>query len=189
MSRYEMLANKIRQAVSKKDVLTGSLEHWQAKKDSAEVREQAALTAKEIVIQTAKKTQLKIGECISELANLALAAVFEEPYKVEIEFVERRGQTEADIYFVRDGVRIDPMTASGGGALDIASFALRLAVWSLGKSRPLFILDEPFRNLSLDLQEKAGLMLKALSEKMGIQVIMVSHNPEIISGADKVIRL
>lgn len=189
MDRLAKLADKIQFAKSKRSVLQDTYKDLQAKKKAAEKREIAAMTAKEIVIETARKTQLNIGRRISELANLALAAVFEKPYKVEIEFIERRGQTEADIFFVRDDVRIDPMTASGGGALDIASFALRLAVWSIGKSRPLFILDEPFRNLSLDLQEKAGLMLKELSEKMGIQVIMVSHNPEIISGADKVIRL
>lgn len=189
MRNPDAIFDKIAKAKVRRDILQDSLAKLQAKKEKAEQRAENAMLAKQLVIEVAKKTQLNIGARISGLVSLALAAVFDNPYEFKVEFVERRGVTEADLLFVRDGHDLDPMTASGGGAIDIASFALRLAVWTLGKSRPLFILDEPFRNLSLDLQGKAGLMLQELARKLGIQVIMVSHNPEIISGADKVFRL
>lgn len=189
MSDVDVLLEKIRAARAKKDHLANSYAELKAKQEQAQERAENAALARELVIQVAEKTQLNIGKRIADLVTLALAAVFDDPYEFQIDFVQRRGGTEADLSFVRNGNQLDPMTASGGGAIDIASFALRLAVWTLGKSRPLFILDEPFRNLSLDLQGKAGLMLRELSRKLGIQVIMVSHNPEIISGADKIFRL
>ena len=50
----------------------------------------------------------------------------------------------------------------------------------------VIVLDEPFRFLSRDLQERAGEILKTLSERMQLQIIMVSHIGEIIDVADKV---
>lgn len=187
--RLDGMVEKIQVAKARRSELIRQQTAYQAKKEKVDKREQDAVLAKELVLQVAQKTQLNVAGRISDLVSLALAAVFDSPYAFQVDFVQRRGVTEADLLFVRDKNVLDPMTASGGGALDIASFALRLAIWTLGKSRPLFILDEPFRNLSLDLQSKAGLMLRELSRKLDIQIIMVSHNPEIISGADRLFQV
>jgi len=156
-------------------------------KESLQHHERALILAKDVAI----KTQQQLEYQISELVTLAFAAVFEDPYELKVEFVQRRGKTECDIFFVRDGNKIEPMSASGGGALDIASFALRVASMRLMSAniRPLLILDEPFRFLSLDLQEKAALMLKEVSKKLGLQVIMVSHNETLIENADNHIKI
>ena len=185
----DALFKKVTLADARKGILQENIKQVREKRDNAKTQAENAMLARQLVIEIAKKTQLNIGNRISDLVSLALAAVFEDPYAFKIEFVERRGATEADLLFERNGFSLDPMTASGGGAIDIASFSLRLAVSTLGTGRKLFVLDEPFRNLSLDLQAKAGLMLQELASKLGIQIVMVSHNPEIISGADKVFSL
>jgi DNA repair exonuclease SbcCD ATPase subunit len=105
-----------------------------------------------------------------------------------LQFVQRRGKMECDLLFVKDGnVSDDILLTGGGGPADVASFALRLAAWSIGKTRPVQILDEPFKFLSRDLQIKASAMLKMVSEKFHCQFIMISHIPEIIEHADKII--
>ena len=108
-----------------------------------------------------------------------------------MEFIIKRNKTECELYFVKDGELIDPLTASGGGAVDVASFALRVALWCLApqRTRNTLILDEPFRFLSRDLMYKAGDMLKRLSEKLGLQIIMVSHAEDLIDGANKVFQI
>jgi DNA repair exonuclease SbcCD ATPase subunit len=80
------------------------------------------------------------------------------------------------------------LTASGGGAVDVAAFALRIASWSMAQphSRNTIILDEPLRFLSVDLQEKASTMIKEVSDKLGIQMILVTHNDTLASFADRV---
>jgi DNA repair exonuclease SbcCD ATPase subunit len=92
------------------------------------------------------------------------------------------------LFFVRDGEKIDPLEAAGVGAVDIATFALRVAAWSMEDphSRNVIILDEPFRCLSEDFQEQASMMLKELSNKLGIQFIIVTHETTLASYADKV---
>lgn len=141
-----------------------------------------------IAQQVAKQTQNQIKIHISEMVSLALGSIFEDPYSFELDFVDKRGKTEAEMYFVRDGERINPMDASGGGAVDVASFALRIALWNIKrpKSNNTIVLDEPFRFLSKDLQPKASELLKLLSDRLGIQFIIISHNPEIIQAADKI---
>ena len=46
------------------------------------------------------------------------------------------------------------------------------------------MLDEPFRGVSKDYRENLGEFLKYLSEKLGIQFLIVSHQVEIDTAAD-----
>lgn len=143
--------------------------------------------AKEIIRTVGLTTQSELEVSISDITSLALEAVFGElAYALKIEFLQRRNKTECDIYFERDGNRIDPLTASGVGAVDVASFALRISSWSMAapRTRNVIILDEPFRFLSENYQEQASLMVHELSEKLGIQFIIITHERELTTHAD-----
>jgi ABC-type cobalamin/Fe3+-siderophores transport system ATPase subunit len=83
---------------------------------------------------------------------------------------------------------VSPIDASGVGAVDIAAFALRIALWSLEseQKRNLFLLDEPFKHLrGLDNQKRTSTMVKTLSKKLSFQIIMVADVNFIIE-ADKI---
>lgn len=144
--------------------------------------------ARELIKQVGLKTQETLAFHISDITSLALQAVFDDPYDLIVEFVERRNKTECDLLFEKDGNRINPIDASGGGVVDVASFALRVASWSMNhpRNRNTIILDEPMRFLSTDLQPKASQMLKQLSEKLGLQFIIITHEEELTAEADKV---
>ncbi len=146
--------------------------------------------AQNIIQTVARQTQAELSYHISELVSLAMSAVFDKPYELHIDFVLRRGKTEADIFFMdkKSGELFDPMQATGGGVVDVASFALRLVAWSLSRPKTdnVLILDEPFRFLSRDLHPKASRMLLEVSGKLGLQIIMVSHSLELIEAANKV---
>ena len=147
--------------------------------------------AKEIIRTVGIKTQEQLQFHISDITSLALEAVFPDPYKLEVEFVQRRNKTECDIYFSRNSNRIDPISASGGGTVDIAAFALRIASWSLQRphSRNTIILDEPMRFVSKEYREKTSLMIKEISQKLGLQFIIVTHDPTLSAYADKVFEI
>jgi DNA repair exonuclease SbcCD ATPase subunit len=143
--------------------------------------------AKEIIRSVGQITQSQISFHISDITSLAMEAVFKEPYQLKIDFVQRRNKTECDLSFEREGVKVDPLTASGGGAVDVAAFALRIASWTMmnPRSRNTIILDEPFRFLSGDNQERASAMVKEISQKLGIQMIVVTHSETLASYADR----
>lgn len=145
--------------------------------------------ARELLALVALETQEQLRYHISEIVTLAMDAVLDEPYALEVDFVPKRGKTECELWFSRDGQRVKPMDASGGGAVDVAAFALRVAIWSLKahKTRATIVLDEPYRFLSVNLQPRAGKMLKELSRRLGLQFIMVTHSEALAECADKII--
>jgi len=145
------------------------------------------IKAQKIIQEVSAATQEQMAMEISDLVSLALAAVFSDPYEFKVAFVQRRSRTEADLLFARGGEVHSPMFSSGGGPVDVAAFALRISLWSLTKStRPVIVLDEPFKHLSRDLHGRAAEMLQTLSKELGLQIIMVSHSEDLIEGANKV---
>jgi DNA repair ATPase RecN len=146
-----------------------------------------------IILQiVSQQTQSQLSFYISDMVTAAIETVFhDDGFQFFLEFVQRRGKTEADLFLSNvNGNRIKPSDAEGGGLIDIVSFALRICLWSLTKSsRAVMVLDEPLKFLSRDLLPKAGELIKSLSEKLNLQIIMVSHLDELIDEADKEIQI
>jgi DNA repair exonuclease SbcCD ATPase subunit len=86
-------------------------------------------------------------------------------------------------------MEVDPITASGGGIIDVASFALRLACLCLSKPplRRVMVMDEPFKFVSEQYRARLVELLERLAKDMGVQFIMVTHIKELEIG--KVIQL
>lgn len=145
-------------------------------------------TAHEIVKIVGGETQQQLQYHISDITSLSLESVFTNPYKLIMNFEERRGKIECDLLFERDGNIIKPKDSAGFGQMDIASFALRVAAWSMQspRTRPTILIDEPFKNLSERFHEPASQMVKELSDKLKIQFILTTHIPVLSEYADKV---
>jgi len=143
--------------------------------------------AQKIIQIVAQQTQEEFQFHLSDMVTMALEAVFGRSYIFKVSFIIKRNKTEAEIaLFTKDGDQVDPMTEVGGGVVDITAFAIRVALWALSPSHPTIVLDEPFRFLSRDFQPKAGQLLHDLSEKLGLQFIMVTHNPDLVEASDRV---
>lgn len=136
---------------------------------------------------TAKETQEKLKFHIEDIVQLALDACLPDRYKFTVKFEIKRGRTEANLILLdKDGNNINPMTDTGGGVVDLVSFALRIATWSLGKTDNIIILDEPFRFISKDLIPKAAEIINQLSNKLNLQFIIVTHIQELAEMSDKI---
>jgi hypothetical protein len=151
--------------------------------------------AREVIKQIGHQTQEKIRYHIGNITSMALETVFDNPYELVLDFVERRNKTECDIYFARDGYQVNPIEESGGGTVDVAAFALRIASWSMNipHTRNTVILDEPFKHLKgLEENKQVLDMLQEISNKLGIQIITVSDEridrAEIEQRANKVLK-
>ena len=147
--------------------------------------------AQTIIKVISQKTQQELSYRLSEIVSLAMSAIFDEPYKLQTDFIIRKNKTECKLSFERNGDLFDPLLSSGGGAIDIASTALRITLWKLmsPKTRNTLLLDEPMRFISKEYRSKATLMLQELSKKLNLQIIMVTHADEFIEGADKVFHI
>lgn len=144
--------------------------------------------AQRIIQHVAQLTQQELEYHVSELVTLALSAVFPDPYRLKLEFELKRGQSEARLQFARGDLLLeDPTMEAGGGVVDVAAFALRVSLWSLAhpRTRNTIVLDEPLRFLSRDLQQAASAMIKELSSRLGVQFIIISHEPHLLESADR----
>lgn len=138
----------------------------------------------EIAQLVCQEIQQRVHQQIATVVSKCLTEIFDEPYTFVIAFEKRRNRTEARLVFVREGQEIDPLTASGGGVVDVASFALRLACLVLAQppARKVLILDEPFKFVSAQYRPRVRGLLESLSEEMGVQFIFVTHTEEFQCG-------
>lgn len=143
--------------------------------------------ARAIIAEAGKYTQSYLKDYIEGMVTTALQAVFEEDYHFIIDFDIKRNKPEAKISLKIRGEEVDPKDSCGGGVLDVASFALRIVLWSIEnpKSSNVIILDEPFKFLHGKI-ENAMKMIKDLSNKLNIQFIIVSQIEDFTSNADKI---
>jgi DNA repair exonuclease SbcCD ATPase subunit len=141
--------------------------------------------SRSLIQKAAQLTQEKLSIHISDLVSLALRSVFDDPYEFQATFENRRNSMECDLVFVKDGNEYKPLDSCGYGAADVASFALRIAYWSLGETRPVLIWDEPFRQLDKNKQSMAAEMVRKLSKELGLQIIIITHSEELAECANK----
>jgi len=150
--------------------------------------------ALEIVKRVALATQKQLEYHLSEQVSLAMEAVFDDPYRLKLNFQEKRGKTEVEILFTRRNLEFPPIGSVGGGAIDVASLALQIAYRSMRrdkKVRSLLLLDEPFSRLKGEEANRRALaIIQEISQKLKLQIIMVSDErvsrEDITAHADKV---
>ena len=158
----------------------------ESRKEVVEVKkkfEDAELARKLLQAVAATVQQMAHGQ-IASVVSRCLEAVFDDPYEFRIDFVEKRGRTEAKMLFVRNGEPVDPMLASGGGVVDVAAFAARVACLLLSRParRRLLVLDEPFRFVSRDLRPRVKGLIETLADEMQVQFVVVTHDVQLATG-------
>jgi DNA repair exonuclease SbcCD ATPase subunit len=181
------IRSTIEQKKGQRDLIESTIESLQEGATSLKKEIKRSEKAQAIIQKVAQDTQSQLEYHISDIVTMALDTIFDEPYKFKVQFVLKRNKTECELVFERDGESIDPLPSSGGGVIDTASFALRIALWTLQapKSRNTIILDEPFKFLSKDLLPRACELLQELRSKLNLQFIIVTHLDELAECADK----
>ena len=146
--------------------------------------------ARKIISKISEQTQNRIKIKIEEVITLAIQSVFDEPFVFELQFQQKRNRIEAVPVIKIGNEEFDPKDELGGAIIDIISFVFRIVLWGVAaeKTRPIFILDEPFR-FTGSLVVKAGEMVKFLSKELKLQIIIVSHDARLIDFCDQVYKV
>ena len=176
-------------------ILRASKAKYQEQIASKQVSLEYILEAQELLQQTAQKTQSRLSFHISNFISSNLEAIWgEDAYTFSLEFIEKRNKTEVSmlLHTPEGDVSLDSLNnvRGGGGVLDIVAFGLRIALWSLqSQKQRVMILDQPLSNLDQEHLPKAGELIKELSDKLGIQFIIINHNPALAEIADNTIEV
>jgi DNA repair exonuclease SbcCD ATPase subunit len=165
-------------------------------KDESEQLSQALIhvenvgDAQTIIQSVAEQIQTIAHRRVSSIVTRCLHAVFgKDSYDFKINFRKLRGKTEAELKLTKGGLELDPMDSTGGGVVDVVSFALRLAgiIMTRPSKRRLLVLDEPLKHLSRSYSERAKIMLETLAEELNFQIVLISHNPRLKMGKEVVL--
>jgi len=150
----------------------------------AEIYEKANLILNEV----GKQRQRQFKKVVDRLVGMAIISVFEDrDLSFHLEFDKKAGKTTC-IPIVKEGdSEYIPKDDMGGSIIDVISLALRIVLWltESPRSRPIFILDEPFKFAGVYLG-KICEMLKKLSRDLELQIIMITYDEEFFEGADRV---
>lgn len=187
MNTLNFWTEKLREKSSQLSLLESQLSELEARQEVAE-SEVAIRTKAQKYIQTAAElTQKQLEQQLSDIVTPAMAAVVtdKEPYTFRAIFQQRRGTTECDLKFERAGELVDPVSDAGLGTADIASIALKVAYLSISNNRPILITDEIGKNISKEYRSLFATLLNRISADLGIQLIMITHNDEMIEEAEE----
>jgi len=139
--------------------------------------------------EVAAKTQTKFTETVEKLVTMALQDVYDKNFRFKLILERKRSKIECRPTIKEGKFEYDLKTEKGGGLIPIISIAMRIVLWQLmpNRTRNIFILDEPIKcNLGGEMILKTFAMLKSISEKMGVQIILVTHHEDLKDIADKV---
>ncbi len=186
VSSFRELENRVLRASHQRELLKEQCVEKGAKLEALRLRLDDVTQAQTLFQVTAQETQNQIKFHVQALVQNALDAVFPATYIFKISFELRRGQTEVDIFLDKDGELMDPKDSCGGGVVDVIAFALRVVAWSLSRTSPVLILDEPFKYLSAGIRPVAGELLRGIADQLNLQIILVTHDPEFAERADRI---
>jgi hypothetical protein len=196
INRFDKLIEWMHEEKGKQQQSKNTLKRAEKRAEKLHKHINASIKAHAFIQNVAQETQSQIKTNLVDIASFAMAAVFPDPYKLMVDFVPRRNKIEVDMWFERRGIKIvNPLRGAGLGATDVAALSLMFTGILLLKQtgnpvRPLLLMDEPLHWLKgADYPEKGAEIIRTISQRFGIQVIMVNHHPKLTEAADRVFKI
>jgi DNA repair exonuclease SbcCD ATPase subunit len=140
-----------------------------------------------------EERQLAAQSSIEELVTRGLRMIFDDTLSFHI-VQAVKGKTAVVEFVVRttlgnDVIETPVMDARGGGLAAVIGFLLRFVVMLMGRDprdSTIMVLDEIFAHVSAEYLEPTVQFLREVVDRTGVQIIMVTHQPEFAQYADRV---
>lgn len=182
----EEIRTQVQKAQSARLYLAGNIGSREPRSTKAIKETQAFEDVQRLIQETAQEVQESLRFHIQDLVQHALDAIFPGVYTFTVEFTVSRGRTDARLLLEKGGnVMDDIMDAEGGTIVQIVAMALRIAVWTLAPTDNLLVFDEPGTAVSSNYRPIFAEMLRGLSEHIGLQIILVTHDETYAEVADR----
>lgn len=178
--------DRLNQMRGQQQTLIKDLDNKKKKKDeiliAVDELEQCTILAQ----KAAKNGQEKLAERLYTVVTTAVQTVFEDPWDFRMVIETKGKDLQATPTFYKNGVEESPRTGEGGGMAAVASLALRVSLLTLlKKPTPILLLDEAFGGIGRGDVERTCRFFETISKELGIQIILITHRPEIKKTADR----
>lgn len=134
-------------------------------------------------------------QAVEKLLTEGLQTVFtDQDLAVESEVNVSRGKVSVDLLTVHtrpDGTVIKGISsdAFGGAVATVQSVLLRIIVMRRRGLRPLLLLDESLPAFDSNYVYNMGAFLSLVCGRLGIDLLLVTHNPAMVEAANKAYRI
>ena len=185
--------NQLKSIVEKNTFLKDSLENKREKiqQDIKKINDDSKilLELKEFLLIVSANYRDQLCKLFTSLVTEALSSIFEKDIRFQIKLYSYRNEPAIDVSVIENNLEIDPQKSCGGGLNDIISFVIKIIFIHLKKSSKIIILDEPLKFLSRDYIEQSSNFIRDISKRMNVQIILVSHKPDLEISCDKLINI
>ena len=172
-------------------LLSNQLQQKKRQTESLKKQIEIQQKARWILTEVAQNTQSRFKNKVESLVTMAIRNVFDRPLQFCLEIERKRNKMECrlivkEIVNGQERIYDDLEGDVAGGLIDVVSFACRIVLWSLQnpRSRNVLVFDEPMKNMG-KLISLGGQILKEISHKLGFQIIIVTHDEELMEVADR----
>lgn len=140
--------------------------------------------------------EVNIGvQAVQDLQTEGLQAVFDDQdIRARAEVEIQRGKVSVNLVTVQtrpEGGLIEGegMDAFGGALVTLQSVLLRIIIILRRGLRPLLVLDESLPAIEGGYLLNMGRFLSVLCAKLGMDILVVTHNPLLVDAADRAYRI
>lgn len=139
----------------------------------------------------ADQQRKELEQKVEALVDYGVQAVFGPTYRFKVTSELRGKSVRTEFWLVENGLQLPLLDATGGGIGDVVSFLLRVVILCLARpsQRRVLVLDEPFKFVSASHFTTLSTLLRELSESLDLQLLMVTHKPELLEAATTVVRV
>jgi len=130
-----------------------------------------------------------------DLLTEGLRAIFDDiDLSVRAVVDVRSGKVSVDLLTVQteaDGTKTEGAStdAYGGSVATVESVLLRIVVLTRRGLRPLLLLDESLGAVAEHYVPRVGQFLSLLCDRMDLDILAVSHNPDLVEAANRAYRI
>lgn len=178
-SRYKALRDKVLVLSKQKELY---LSEYKALREKLRIAEQeiADYEAINAILECAQQAEHESTIGVYEkLLTALIEDTLDNNRKIKMNLAIERGMPALEIYSEKEEGKLEDIYSSNGGSINnIVSVGLRAISLIRSKKRRLLILDESDCWLKGDYIPKFGAVIQQLSERLGIQIVMISHHNE-----------
>jgi len=147
---------------------------------------------KDCLLKSQEEVRKQSISFTENIVNWGLKEIFNNPnleFKIELVYKWNKPEMNFLVRFDKNVPFIDVVDGEAGGMKDIIGVMLRFAIILLNNRFDFpIILDEVGKHVSKEYRKNFAKFLKVFSEKFQKQIILITHQDEVIEECHKVIK-
>lgn len=144
--------------------------------------------AGDLLLAVAVEYQASVLRYLNELVSHGLQDVFGPGYRVEFRESTKANQRVIDIVLIHHGLEVSVPDGCGGGVSETIAVLVQLILVYLKRDElaQFIVLDESLAHLALVHTPAMGRVLKDVGERLGLQLLVITHQADLADEADVV---